>query len=441
MQVSVEINDLECSMTVGMPRARVDLEVEKRIKDLARRSKINGFRPGKVPVRVIAQRYGEQVRQEVLGEVTKESFQEALTQEKLRPAGMPSIEFKELETNPEEIAYTAKFELYPEVGEIKLAGISLEKAVSEVTDGDVDEMLHKLRDQRKTWVAVDRPAQTGDQLIIDFTGRLADETEPFPGGSAEAQQLILGSGQFIEGFEAGLSGVVAGEVRDLHLTFPTAYQNAELSGKPVTFNVVVKTVNQPELPVIDEAFIKAFGVADGSMDSLRQEVRNNMERELRQTLKNTLKQRVMDALLVANELKVPQSMVDEEAERLKASMEAEFNSRGIRSEQLNLQAAQFNDRAYRRVKLGILMSELIGQNKLQPDSDKVRATLENLASTYEDPAAVVQWFYSEPKNLREVEASVLEDQAVDWILERVEVTENTLSFTEVMDAQRRQAGT
>lgn len=433
MQVSVEINDLECRMTVGVPRARVDEEVHKRLTDLARKSRINGFRPGKVPVRVIKQRYGAQVRQEVLGELTQESFQNAVSQENLRPAGMPSIEFDDDDNHNEHISFTAAFEIYPQDLSISLEGLSVDKVTAEVTEEDIDEMINKLRTQRQTWETVERAAAKGDQVIIDFEGVLDGESTPFRGGTAADFELELGSGRLIEGFEDGLVGVNANEQRELPLTFPENYQNEELAGKPVTFKVTVKAVQEAILPEVNEAFIQAFGVEEGDMEAFRADIRDNLERELADTLKNRLKQQVLDQLLNNNVIKVPRSLVETDALQLKENMENEFASQGISKEQLNLTAGQFIDRAEKRVKLGLMIAEVVKQHDLHPKAEKIREMVENLASTYEDPEAVVSWFYSDPQNLKEIEASVLEDEVVAWVLDQVPVTDLPKSFSEVMN--------
>ncbi len=441
MQVSVEINDLECRMTVGVPRARVDEEVEKRLKDLARKSRINGFRPGKVPVRVIQQRYGAQVRQEVIGELTQESFQNAVAQENLRPAGMPSIEFNEDDNNNENISFTAAFEVYPELNAITLDGVSIDKVVTEVTKNDIDEMIDKLREQRKIWEVVERTATEGDVVVLDFEGFLEGEEEPFDGSSATDYSLELGSSRLIAGFESGLMGVAAGEERELKLNFPTDYQNEALADKPVIFKVSAKEVKESRLPEVDAEFIKAFGVEEGEMEAFRADIRDNLERELAETLKSQLKQKVLDGLLEANDIKVPKALVDADAQQLKENMETEFSNQGVDSAQLNLQAEQFTERASKRVQLGVLIAEVVKQNNLQPKAESIRETVENIASTYEEPEAVISWFYSDPNNLKEVEASVLEDEVVSWVLERVSVIEVPQSFNEVMNPTMSDANT
>jgi len=433
MQVSVERNELKCRMTVGFPKQNLEQEIEKRIKDLARKSKIDGFRPGKVPVRLIQQRYGQQVREEALDDIARQHFQNAVAQEKLRPAGYPSIEFKE-EPDASDIAFVADFEVYPEISDIKLDSIQIEKLSAEVTDADIDNMLNKLRDQRKTWQSVDRAAQEGDRVVIDFEGTLAGESEPFKGGTGKNHPLVLGSKSFIEGFETALIGIKAEEHRAVQVTFPQDY-DAEMAGKEATFQVTAKSVNEPVLPEITEQFVQAFGVKDGSIESLRKEVRSNMERELSFTLKNKLKQQVMDSLLESNEVPIPESLVEEEAERLKESFKENLAQQGYRGE-MNLPIDSFKENAHKRVKLGILLSEIVAKNGIRPDAQKVREAIEAIAATYEEQDEVIKWFYSNQDNLRGIENTVIEEQVVDWILERISVTDKTVGFSDIMDKQK-----
>jgi len=433
MQVSVERNELKCRMTIGFPKQHLEQEIEKRIKEIARTRKFDGFRPGKVPARVIQQRYGQQVREDALDEIARKNFQAAVTQEKLHPAGYPSIEFKD-EPDSAEMALIADFEVYPEISEIKLDSIQVEKLSSEVTEIDVDNMINKLRDQRKTWQTVDRAAQDKDRLSIDFEGVLEGESEPFNGGSSKDYPLVLGSNSFIPGFESALVGINIGETRDVKVTFPDDY-DAAMAGKNATFKVTANSVSEPVLPEITEQFIQAFGVKDGTLENLRKEVRNNMQRELSYTLKSKLKQQVMDSLLAANEIPIPDSLVEEEAQRLRDSFEKNMRGQGYQG-QMNLPIDHFKENAFKRVKLGILLSEIVSKNGLRPDSQKVREAIEAIAATYEEQEEVIKWFYSNQENLRDVENTVIEEQVVEWILERVQVTEKTVNFSDIMDKQK-----
>ena len=353
---------------------------------------------------------------------------------------MPSIEFAEDNNEGEEISYTAAFEIYPELDSINLDGVEIDDNQAQVTDADIDEMLDKLREQRKTWETVERTAAEGDQVLIDFVGTLDGESEPFSGGTATDYPLELGSGRFIDGFETGLEGTAAGEEKEqLSLSFSDDYQNSELAGKAVTFKVTVKSVQEATLPEIDEEFIKLFGVDEGTMDAFRQDIRDNLERELDETLKAQLKQQVLDKLLEANTIKVPNALVESDAQHLKENTEAELAEQGISAETLNLGLDHFKERAERRVQLGVLIGEIIRHNELQPSAEKVREQVEKIASTYEQPEEVVGWFYSDQKNLKEVEASVLEDEVVAWVIEQVTVNKVEKSFAEIMHPESEAA--
>jgi len=436
MQVSVEINnDINCQMTVGVPKDRIDTAIQKRLKDLASKTRINGFRPGKVPISVVKQRYGVQVRQEVMGEITEESFQDALEQESLRPVSAPEIEFLDNEEdNDEQISYRAKFELYPKL-DISLEDISITEQTAEVADEDIQAMLDKLRKQRVSWNEVEREAQQEDQVNIDFAGTLADETEPFEGGTSESFDLVLGSKKLIEGFEEGLVGTKAGEQVELDLHFPEGYGSPELAGKQVRFSVTVNTVSEAELPELDAELIKSFGIDSGDMDDFNVDIRENMSRELEQALKQKLKKQVLDALVNNNEVTLPGSLIDSDAQRMADEMRSRIEAQGGSVDGLAFTADDFKSQAAERVKLGLLISEIIGENKMTADDEKVNEAIEELASTYEDPDNVVQWIRETPEQLRAVESTVLEDQVVSWILEQDGVTRETesVSFEEVMN--------
>ncbi len=436
MQVSVEINnDINCQMTVDVPKARIDEAVQERLKELAKKTRINGFRPGKVPVSVVKQRYGAQVRQEVMGEITQESFQDALEQESLRPANAPSIEFLD-EENEEKISYRAEFELYPQL-ELKIDGMSIKQQSADVSDSDIDEMIEKLKKQRTEWQAVDRAAANEDQVIIDFVGTLADESEPFEGGTAEDFELVLGSKRLIDGFEDGIIGAKADDKVELDLTFPENYQAEQLAGKAVRFSVTIKSVNEAVLPEVDAEFIQAFGVESGDMDDFRTDVKENMTRELSQALKQKRKQGTLDALVANNDVSLPESLVESEAQRMAQDMESKFSAQGIDVASMNLSAEGFKDQASERVKLGLLLSEVISKNEMEADGERVEEAIGELAATYEDPSAVVEWVHNSPEQMQAIQSNVLEEQVVDWLLEQdgVSVETEAVSFNDIMGQQ------
>ena len=430
MQVSVESGEgLTKRLLVTLPAEQVNAVVDAKLKEAARTVRLDGFRPGKVPVRVVKQRFGAQIRQDAYGELIQSSFYEAASQENLKPVGEPSIELREDEAEGG-LAYTATFEVMPEIELAELAELEIKRPVAEVTDEDVDNMIQKLREQRTEWEEVDRPAQDGDRLTIDFRGFI--DGEAFEGGSAEDVQLVLGSGTMIPGFEEGLIGARAGEQRTLELKFPEDYRVEHLAGKDATFEVGVKAVAEPKLPEVDEEFVKSLGVEDGTEESLRKEVRENMERELRQKIKARTKEQVMDALLAAHEIPVPQAMISREAVALKQQTQQDMAQSGQQSS-LDLPLSIFEPQAERRIKLGLIIGEVIRRAEIELDQSRVDQAIAEQAATFEEPQEVIDWYANNPQARSSVENVVMEDQAVDWILEQAKVEEEPLSFDELVN--------
>ena len=428
MQVSVETTSgLERRMTVGIPAERIENEVNKRLQQTAGRARIDGFRPGKVPMSVIRKRFGASARQEVIGEVIQSSFYEAVVQEKLNPAGAPSVEPKELDEG-KDFEYIATFEVYPEVTLADFADIAVERIESEVTDADLDKMLDTLRQQHTSYEAVERAAEDGDQLTIDFTGRI--DGEAFQGGTASGSKLVLGSGQMIPGFEDGLVGATAGETRTVSVTFPEDYQNLDLAGKAAEFEIIVHEVAAAELPELNEEFFARFGVEQGGLEDFRAEVRKNMERELRQAIKGKTKTQVMDGLLKINEIDVPKALVSSEIDRLREQAVQQFGGANIDPSQLP--AELFEEQAKRRVSLGLVVAEIVKQNDIKPDNDRVRAMVEELASAYQEPEQVVNWYMQNEQQLAEIQSVVLEEQVVDTVLQKAKVTDKTVSYEDAV---------
>lgn len=429
MQVSVESGEgLERKLTIEVPAENVSEKVEKRLKEISRQVRLDGFRPGKVPMRIVKQRFGMQARQEVYGDIIQTTFYEAAAQEKLHPAGEPSIEIKD-DGGEGGFSYVASFEIVPTFSLADLSSAEIEKTVSEVTDADIDAMMDKLRKQRTTWNEVDRPSQDGDKLDISFKGIM--DGEVFQGGSADNAPLVLGSGSMIDGFESGLLGASKGDQRTLELTFPEKYHASNLAGKDVTFEVTVNSVSEPVLPEMDEDFVKSLGVESGSADDLRQEVRNNMSHELDQKLRALVKERVMDMLIEKHDFGVPSAMIKQEAERMKAQAKNDMQARG-QSSNIDLPSSIFEDQAARRVKLGMIVGEVISSQQLKADDDKVRATIERFAASYESPEEVVEYYMNNPQQKSTLENLVLEDEVVDWVLGQVKVTEKNQSFDDLM---------
>ncbi len=434
MQVSVESGEgLTKKLLVNLPAERVDAVVDAKLKETARTIRLDGFRPGKVPVRVVRQRFGAQIRQDAYGELIQSSFYEAAEQENLKPVGEPSIELREDEAEGG-LAYTATFEVMPEIELADFSAMEIKRPVAEVTDADVDEMIRKLREQRTEWIDVERPAQEGDRVTVDFKGYI--DGEAFEGGSAEDVALVLGSGTMIPGFEEGLIGAKAGDEVKLELKFPDDYRVEHLAGKEATFDVTVRSVAEPKLPEVDEEFVKSLGVEDGTEESLRKEVRENMERELKQKMKSRTKERVMEALLEAHDIQVPSAMVQREAEALKQQTQQEMAQSGQQSA-VELPASIFEPQAERRIKLGLIVGEIIRGNEIQVDQARVDEAIAEQAATFEEPQEIIDWYANNPQARASVENVVMEDQAVDWILEQAKVEEENLSFDELVNPKQQ----
>ncbi len=432
MQVSVEAKEgFERCMTVEVPAERVNEEVEKRLKKIARTARMDGFRPGKVPLSVIRRRFDGQVRGEVFNEILQSSYFEALRQENLQPVGDPRIE--PMDKAPEEgIGYRATFEVMPEITLKEMGDAVIKRPVVEITESDIDEMIDKLRAQRQTWSEVERAAEDGDQVRINFKGYIDDE--PFEGGSAEDVPLVLGSGRMIEGFEEGLVGAKANENRTLNLKFPDDYQAAHLAGKAARFEVEITQVSKPELPEVDEEFIKMFGVSEGGIEAFRKDVRANMERELGQRIDARVKEQAMEALLKANEIEVPRVLVEQEADALKKRAEAQMNAGAPGQSDRELDREIFMDEAKRRVALGLIMTEVVKEGEIEVDADQVREKVEQIAADYESPEEVVKYYYGNKDQLAQVENLVLEEKVVDWVLDRVKVEEEPATFAALTGA-------
>lgn len=430
MQVSVEsVGGLQRRLTIAVPEDTIEQAVQTRLQKLTRTAKIKGFRAGKVPLKVVQQHYGKQVRQEVLGEVIQSSFYEAVSQEKLRPAGAPAIDTQQAEAG-QGLEYTATFEVYPEIELADLSKATIEKTVAEITDSDLDEMIETIRKQQVQWQVADKAAENGDQVTIDFKGMM--DGEEFAGGTGQDMAVEIGKGRMIKGFEEGLVGLKSGDEKTLELTFPEEYHAKHLAGKDVKFDVKVKQVEVAQLPEVDEEFAKKMGVADGNIEKMRAEIKNNMQRELDVRLKNTVKQAVMDTLLESNKIDIPEALIQQESELLLKQMQTNLMQQGMQQNQLSMNASMFRDQAERRVALGLIMSELVKQQEMKADADKVRQYIEQVASGYEKPDEVVKWYYGDRQRLSEVESVVLEEQIVDWALAQAKVEEKAVSFKNLM---------
>jgi len=428
MQVNVEQKEgLQRTVKVEIPAERIDDAVSERLQRLQRSVRLDGFRPGKVPARVVRDRFGTQVRQEVLGELIQSTFQEAVQQEELQPAGQPSFDTGEASAEKGSFKYEATFEVYPEVELAPLENIDVERPQAEVTEADIDQMIETLRDQQKKHETVDRAAANGDRVIIDFVGRI--DGEVFEGGSGENTPVDLGEGRMIEGFEEQLVGASAGDELQVKVTFPENYGTNELAGKDALFDVTVKSVQEGRLPEVDDEFIRGFGVESGSMDEMRDSLRRNMERELRQGLRTKVKQQVMEGLREHNPVDVPAAMVDEEIGRLREQMKQRMGGQMNADE---LPAELFREEAQRRAHLGLVLAELVRQAGIQADPERVEAQIQEMASAYDEPEKVVQYYRQNPEMMQGVEAMAIEEQLVDHVLEHARVTDTETDFDTIM---------
>ncbi|MFK8022020.1 MAG: trigger factor [Pseudomonadales bacterium] len=433
MQVSIETTGgLERRLTVGVPSARIESEVTKRLQKAMPNVRIDGFRPGKVPMRVVKQRYGDGVRQEVAGEVMSQTFYEAVEQENLRPAGAPNIEPKSLQEG-RDFQYVATFEVFPEFEISDLSGTAIEQVVAEVKDSDVDEMVETLRKQQGTWPDVDEAAIDGDRVNVDYKG--TRDGEEFDGGTAEGSDLILGSKRMIDGFEDGLIGSKAGDTKTLSLSFPDDYHSEDLQGAAVEFSVTVNKVSRMELAEMNDEFFEKLGVKEGGEDGFRDELRANMERELKNAIQAKLKNQVMESLLENHDIQVPHVLVKNEIDALRTQSLQQFGGDMGQFDASLLPDELFSEQAERRVKLGLVMGEIIRQQDLKPDADKVKETIEEMASSYENPEEVVQWYYGNQQQLASVEGATLEQQVVDQLLGQMSVAEKAMDYKEAVQPE------
>lgn len=429
MQVSVEsLSDLKRSMKVVVPQEVVDEAIGGRLAELSRSVRLDGFRPGKVPMRVIKSQFGARVKGEVQASLMEKSFYEALNQEQLKPAGAPQITPDESEQAG--LAYSAVFEVYPEVTLTDMSGLTIEKATAVVAEGDVDEMIERLRTQRTSWNEVARASASGDRVTIDFEGVVNEE--PISEERIKNFPLILGSGSMIPGFEDQLIGVTVGQQVKIEATFPEDYSEKKFAGQTGQFDAEVIKVEESQLPEVDAEFMKSFGVESGDREEFRSDLKKNMELELKRALSGKLKQNVMDVLLENNELQLPESLVDGEIDQLIRSLKQQNAQQPNGGEMPDLPRDMFEEQAKKRVKLGLIMAEIVQQNKISVDGQRVREKIDEFAQTYHSPEEVVNWYYSNPKELQKVESAVLEDQLVDWVIEHATVAEVESSFKDVM---------
>ena len=426
-------NILERNLMLSLPATSIESEVNSRLKRIAKTAKMSGFRPGKVPFNIVANQYGFQVRQEVMSDVVQRSFAEEVQKQQLRVAGMPRFAPANSGDAADKFEFTATFEIYPEVKVGALNDKTLDRPEVSVTDADVDRTVETLRKQRASYEKTERASQTGDFMVVDFIGTL--DGTPFKGGDAENFGVVLGEGRMLPDFEAALVGMTGGDEKTFDLTFPADYQ-PELAGKTVQFKVTAKVVNQPKLQEVDAAFAKTLGVEDGNVDTMLEEIRANLQRELKKRLQAKAKDQVMDALASVSELLLPRSLVENEVMRLQDQAVQDLQSRGMTTKDLQLPSELFVERAEKRVKLGLILSEVVKQQDLRAKPEQVRSMVEEHAESFEDPAQMVRWYYSDPQRLGEVEAMVIEDNVVGWAEKQMTVVNTSKSFDEVMEIKR-----
>ena len=433
MAVNVETLDkLERKITLTLPVNVIQSEVDSRLKRLARTVKMDGFRPGKVPMNVVAQRYGYSVHYEVMNDKVGEAFAQAANEAKLRVAGQPKI--TEKEQSPEgELAFDAVFEVFPEVKIADLATAEVEKLSAEVSDSAIDKTLEILRKQRRTFAQrpQDAAAAEGDRVTVDFEGKI--DGEPFQGGKADDFQFVVGEGQMLKEFEEAVRGMKAGESKTFPLAFPADYHGKDVAGKQADFMVTIKKIEAAHLPEVNEALAKSLGIADATVEGLRADIRKNLEREVKFRLLARNKQGVMDALVSKAELDLPKSSVQAEVDRMIEGARADLKQRGIKdADKASIPGDMFRPQAERRVRLGLVVAELVRAHDLHAKPEQIKTHVEELAASYEKPADVVRWYYSDNRRLAEVEAIVIENNVTQFVLSKAKVIEKPVSFEELM---------
>jgi trigger factor len=430
MQVSVEnTNGLERRLTVQVPGQEIQVKVDSKLRELSKTVRVKGFRPGRVPMSVVKQRYGKQVRLDILNETMQEGLQQAIRDEDLRPASRPRLDAEPEDKEGGDFEFSALLEVYPEIGKLDAGAMTIERPLAEISDEDVEEMLATLRSQRKTWVVVERTAQAGDRVLLEYSAETKEGRVP-PEGE-QRFNIVMGESGFEE-LEKSLAPIPGGERKSVKLTFPENFREASLAGKKAKVDLHVVSVSEGTLPEVDEAFIQSFGVEDGKLESFRDEIRNNLKRELKQATSTLLKMRLIEELKkISPDLEVPASLVRQEAASMVAQM---AQGQEIPPEQMQALIEPFREQAEGRVRAGLLLGELAQQNHIHTNAAKVREAIEIVASTYEEPADVVRLYYGNQNLLQQVESSVLEEQVVDWVLENATVNTQEMKFQDVITA-------
>jgi trigger factor len=434
MQATIEkVSNLERRLNVALPMQEIETEVESRLKRLARSVKMHGFRPGKVPFRLVQAQYGGKVRQEVLGDALQKSFGEAVRQQNLRVAGYPRFEAKQPDGEggePAQVEFSATFEVYPEIAVGDLAGVVVQRPVVEVDDAAVGKTIEVLRKQRVHYHETQRGAQNGDGVTIDYHGTI--DGAAFEGGAAQGHATLLGEGRLLPDFEKAILGMLPGDRREFELAFPEDYHGKDVAGKTARFEVTLHSVQEPHLPEVDADFAVALGIADGDVGKLRADVKANVEREVRRRVSARVKDQVMKTLLEQTSIELPKSLVQMEIERLMEGMRRDLTARGMKAEDIPMPGEAFEPEARKRVALGLIIAELVRRENLGAKPEQLKAVVQDYAESYERPEEVVRWYYQSPDRLREVESLVLENNVVEWVLSRARVEDKPMAFDELM---------
>lgn len=435
MSVTVEtLENLERKVVLSLPWSEINAETDKKLKQTQRRAKIDGFRPGKAPLKMIAQMYGASAQNDVINELVQRRFYDVAVAQELKVAGFPRFEGVEEQDDKESFKVAAIFEVFPEVVIGDLSAQEVEKVTASVGDAEVDQTVEILRKQRTRFNHVEREARNGDRVIIDFEGKI--DGEPFAGGASKNYAFVLGASQMLPEFEAGVVGMKAGESKDVTVNFPEDYHGKDVVGKTAVFTITLNNVSEATLPEVDADFAKALGIADGDVAKMREEVQKNVSREVERRVNEQTKESVMNALLKAVELKAPVALVNEEAARLANEMKQNFVNQGMAdAANLDLPLDMFKEQAERRVSLGLILAKLVDENKLEPTEEQIKAVVANFAESYEDPQEVIDWYYAEPSRLQAPTSLAIESNVVDFVLGKAKVNEKALSFDEVMGAQ------
>jgi trigger factor len=431
MQTSLEtLGELERRLTMSVPIAQIESEIQQRLARLAKNVKVPGFRPGKVPLKMVAQQYGPQVRSDVISDAVKANFADAIREQNLRIAGNPRIEPRSGAGAPDALEFSAIFEIYPEVKVGDLSDVTIERPQADVATEDIERTIEMLRRQRTSYEHTDRAAHEGDRVTVDFTGK-TDGVE-FPGGQARDFPIVLGEGRMLPEFEAAVAGMREGETKTFEVTFPADYHGKDVAGKRAEFELTVKRVEQGLVPAVDEEFARAFGIASGSVDELRSEIASNLSLELKRKVEAKVKEQVFAALRQKALFVVPKSLVEAEIQNMMQRMTAEMREQGVKTEDVNLDPENLRAGAEGRVALGLILSEIVRTQNLGARPEQVKALVQEAAQTYEQPEAVVRWHYEKPERLSEFEALAVEHNVVDWVLSRARVADRLSAFSELM---------